>query len=912
VGQDSNPVRKPTGLESYPTKPTGLESYPTKPTGLESCPTKSPAAFLPKITDFGLAKFHEKAALPTQTNLILGTPEYMAPEQAEGQSRVGPATDVYALGALLYTLLTGRPPFQGPSALETLLLVKTQEPVAPTQLQPGLPRDLQTVCLRCLQKDPARRYPSALALAEDCAAFLKGEPIRARPVGPVERAAKWARRRPAVAALLAVIAGLLVAVAAGSLVEAGVQRQLANDRETARGKAVVAQEREAGLRTEADEQRDLVRRQRDAARQNLYWAEMGVAGEVTALAGGTRRVQDLLGHWRPTEGEPDRRCWAWYYLNGLGPRPRLTLRRHTGPMWAVSWSPDGRRLASANGMGSVQLWDTASGRQVGILRGHSGAVLAVRWSPDGRRLATGGWDETVKLWDPDSEREVAAFRLPEGSVVHALAWAPDSRRLAVGSRGPILLWDAGTGRPVATLDGHTRDVNGLSWSPDGRRLASCGGDADLHVWDGNDGRPLARWRAHGGWVFALSWSPDGRRLATGGRDHVARIWDMTAYRRIASLDFRAPQGKQSGLGRFRLSVTTDPHPLATAVRHGRLRQSGNPWLCLGAAYYGAGEAQPAIDALTRSLTPGREDDPYACLFLALAHHDLKQTEEARRWHERALGWLKAHPPDDGVSDLAREVMAVVMGLSAEQTEQVLRQCAYEFQLAACTRNIASHPGDSAPLVGRGEWYARHRHWKEALADMVQAIALHPEWHQPWYRAVPLFLEAGDVEGYRRHCQAMLNRFGDSDDANVAERTAKSCLLLPGTVEDLTLPVRLAHRAVVRGAASADLKWFQLAEGMAAYREGRFEEAIALCSQSRAANAPAANAELETIDCLFLAMAQHRLGKEDEARRWLQEATAIEARQAAQTAGGDLGGAWSDRVLAQIVRREADALVGAAR
>jgi serine/threonine protein kinase len=167
-------------------------------------------ACVPKITDFGLAK-QEGPGL-TATGAVLGTPSYMAPEQAEGNKEVGPAADVWALGAILYECLTGRPPFKSATPLETLQQLRTQEPVAPRQLQPGVPRDLETVCLKCLEKDPRRRYPTAQALAEDLGRYLRHEPIAARPVGSLERLAKWARRRPAVAALSG---SLLVLAAVG-------------------------------------------------------------------------------------------------------------------------------------------------------------------------------------------------------------------------------------------------------------------------------------------------------------------------------------------------------------------------------------------------------------------------------------------------------------------------------------------------------------------------------------------------------------------------------------------------------------------------------------------------------------------------------------------------------------------------
>jgi serine/threonine protein kinase len=211
----------------------------------------------PKITDFGLAKELDTSSAQTRTGAVLGTPCYMAPEQASGHSgQSGPAVDIYALGAILYEMLTGRPPFKGSTVLETLDQVRHQEPVTPRQLNPAVPRDLETVCLKCLHKDPARRYASSRELADDLQRYLNGEPVRARPVGRWERALKWMKRRPAATALLGVTAlalAALVAVWVSFTIRLEEQRhQAITQRDLKEEQAKIAQRQSAEARKQSE------------------------------------------------------------------------------------------------------------------------------------------------------------------------------------------------------------------------------------------------------------------------------------------------------------------------------------------------------------------------------------------------------------------------------------------------------------------------------------------------------------------------------------------------------------------------------------------------------------------------------------------------------------------------------------
>src|SRR5262245_27653432 len=279
----------------------------------------------PHVTDFGLAKRLEGDTSQTQSGAILGTPSYTAPEQAAGRiKQITTSTDVYGLGAILYELLTGQPPFRADTPLETLRQVVEREPVRPGMLNPGTPRDLETICLKCLKKEPTRRYSSAEALALDLDHWLAGEPIQARPAGTWERLGKWARRRPATAALLAVST-----VAAAALVSIILFSNARLQRE--RNYAVEQEGKADWLRLQAEERERAVRR-------HLYTARMSWAQQALEK-GQIEHVRELLLHdAQPSaEGHPDLRGFEWYYLWRLCQRDNFALRGHTGPVSSVAY-----------------------------------------------------------------------------------------------------------------------------------------------------------------------------------------------------------------------------------------------------------------------------------------------------------------------------------------------------------------------------------------------------------------------------------------------------------------------------------------------------------------------------------------------------------------------------------------------
>ncbi|MEM6470044.1 MAG: WD40 repeat domain-containing serine/threonine-protein kinase [Planctomycetota bacterium] len=470
------------------------------------------------VSDFGLAMTDEGQL--TRTQDVLGTLRYMSPERFEHQCDA--RADIYALGMTLYELVVMEPAFRMADRLHLIQSIMKVEPAAPSEYDPEVPLDLETIILKAIEKEPRDRYESAEAMAEDLRRFLNDEPIEARRVKPIEKLMRWRRRNQGLAAALMAIVSLLILLVCVLGWTSIVQNDLLQ----------LAEDRGQSLQ------------------ENLYFSQMNVAGQAVSQRYGTDTIQEKLDEWKPKQAGRDLRNWEWYYLYGLSHGAEYVSEPLGNQFcWACDHSPDGKRVVNTKNAWGVQVRDAVTGQIINERK--LGSARFVDWSPDGSKIAVGQFKEICSVLDSETLDTIQEFEMTGGGEGWCVAWHPNSKWLAEvrehadpNEKKKVRIHDVETGELIWGLSRPNFDPRLLAWHPDGNRLAASGYQGTV-VWSFDSEDPSVESFFQGG---RASWSPDGSMLAVSRADGT---WDALSEKRLAdsvgSIEW-SPSSKRIAIG----------------------------------------------------------------------------------------------------------------------------------------------------------------------------------------------------------------------------------------------------------------------------------------------------------------------------------------------------------------------------
>ena len=501
----------------------------------------------PLLTDFGVAKLVEKESTLTHTQALLGTPAYMSPEQACGKTdRITTASDVYGLGAILYELLTGQPPFAGGTTLETVRQVLEKEPRRPSLFNANADRDLEVICLKCLDKEPSQRFGSAEALAEDLERWLRREPILSRPIGPLERTGKWMRRYPRRAGVLA--AGVVALIGFISLQSVmNVRLRTANEQAAIRAEENRRQlvrhnvDRGIGFMNQGDlagslpwfvraleldsghPDRELVHRVRIAATLRQFPRLLHILDAGTNLHSASFSPD---GSRILIVSEESAVAQVWDVQTGRPAAPPIQFKAFLS---SAQFDPTGEFIVTACYDGTAQIWHTRNSQPAIPPLRHERGVISAEFLPDGRGVVTCAYEKGIHLWD--SATGELRLHIPVEESVYDVACSPDQRWIAGAFDKGIQLWST-NGTPASGLmeSGMANPVRHILFSRDSSKILGYGGSG-TRVWDATSHQPLTPVLMHRNfWTYGARLSPDGKTAVSYGRDGFARFWGVGDHR----------------------------------------------------------------------------------------------------------------------------------------------------------------------------------------------------------------------------------------------------------------------------------------------------------------------------------------------------------------------------------------------
>jgi tetratricopeptide (TPR) repeat protein len=978
----------------------------------------------PKIADFGLAKALDRESGLTRSDSIVGSPSYMAPEQAAGQAKlVGPLADVYALGAILYELLAGRPPFRGTTVMETLEQVKAAEPVPPRRLVPGLPRDVETIALKCLQKEPLKRYDSAAALAADLRRFLANEPIIARPVPFWERGWRWCRRHPAPATLTAALV-LVAALGLTAILWQWSEAVKARDLATRRAAA------EAGARLEAESSLALARKAVDASftkvsesklmnmpgmrplRRDLLESALAFyeefvrrGGEEPSLLAELAATQARIGLIYTDLSEPDKARASLNRAAELYEKTLAVQPHHVGLLKRLSDVCNALAVVEAQrdaqtAIAALEKAVAIGERLVAEQPGEPRFRMALSSSLNGIALLTTG-DAQLDAFRRSLELrlKLAAEIADDPDVLHGLSALFNNLNGYLSANGhrdealELLKRSIEYGRAALVHRPHDfefttdladsyRGAAGTCWAL-GRRDEALAISVERVTFLRKltaDNPEVPAFRAsllhalaeHGSWLVdlkrglhAVSWlreaaevvetnpHPDATTLATGAtyRARAAillagdlaggplELWPVAARREVdvAVADLkRAVDRGYRGWDTIRESQDFKPL-LARADVKGLLREVDRT----------SAKVSPAVampeEAPTRLASPldqpGRLEEDRILGDVAVALLQGKKGEpeqfsarlgailaqiDAQRRSGRDSPALERSAESIGVmmceqllkagklADAQRR-LSQLSDLKVGGHQALLNRGSLFAQVGLLdraapyfARAIALAPHDRSVYRMVAAAHARLARWDLAAEKIAKLVERNPDDHWNWYLSAVIAARSGNPEPYRRFCRTMLDRFHDTNDPEIAERTAKSSLLLP--VSELKQEAgQMAERAVAR-ATGGVVPWALAAKGLAEYRAQRFTDALATIQKSQAAMSGSGPWYFEVPARCVHAMALSRLGRRDEARAALERASELYRSNAPQNIALDPGPHWNDHLICEVLHREAEAVI----